>query len=478
MYVKKNSWVKHLDFILADLLCINLTLLIAYFLRNGVRNVYALKEYRTLLFAIMAQHFCISFFSNTYSDILRRGYFQEFKRVLVHNTGLMLFIMVFMFFTHTGAIYSRLMIFAFWVMDIFTMYFVHICLKTFLRKRDYREKKQTKLLIITTPENMEKVISEVNDGPDKSFEIVGVALNTNEEGIKECQGIPVVSEGTDMYDYVCKNVVDEVLLNSNYPSDNFDQIVETLVNIGITVDIKLNIKFNGGTQEFGHINDTKIIRTSANTVTITEMALKRAMDICAGVVGCLVTGILFIFVAPAIKIADPKGPVFFGQKRVGRNGRTFTIYKFRSMYVDAEERKKELMEKNKMEGLMFKMDADPRIIGSGPDGTRKGLGYYLRHLSIDEFPNFWSILKGDMSLVGTRPPTMDEYNQYELHHKSRLAAKPGLTGMWQVSGRSDFTDFEEIVKMDSDYIKNWNIGLDIKIILKTVLVVLGQKGSV
>lgn len=402
MYVKKNSWVKHLDFILADLLCINLTLLIAYFLRNGVRNVYALKEYRTLLFAIMALHFCVSFFSNTYSDILRRGYFQEFKRVLVHNTELMLCVMVFMFFTHTGATYSRLMIFAFWVMDIFAMYFVHICLKTFLRKRDYREKKQTKLLIITTPENMEKVISEVNDGPDKSFEIVGIALNTNEEGIKECQGIPVVSEVTDMYDYVCKNVVDEVLLNLNYPSDKFDQIVETLVNIGITVDIKLNIKFNGGTQEFGHINDTKIIRTSANTVTITEMALKRAMDICAGVVGCLVTGILFIFVAPAIKIADPKGPVFFGQKRVGRNGRTFTIYKFRSMYVDAEERKAELMAKNKMEGLMFKMDADPRIIGSGPDGTRKGLGYYLRHLSIDEFPNFWSILKGDMSLVGVR----------------------------------------------------------------------------
>lgn len=407
MYVKKNSWVKHLDFILADLLCINLTLLIAYFLRNGVRNVYALKEYRTLLFAIMALHFCISFFSNTYSDILRRGYFQEFKRVLVHNTGLMLCVMVFMFFTHTGAIYSRLMIFAFWVMDIFAMYFVHICLKTFLRKRDYREKKQTKLLIITTPENMEKVISEVNDGPDKSFEIVGIALNTNEEGIKECQGIPVVSEGTDMYDYVCKNVVDEVLLNSNYPSDNFDQIVETLVNIGITVDIKLNIKFNGGTQEFGHINDTKIIRTSANTVTITEMALKRAMDICAGIVGCIVTGILFIFVAPAIKIADPKGPVFFGQKRVGRNGRTFTIYKFRSMYVDAEERKKELLAKNKMEGLMFKMDADPRIIGSGPDGTRKGLGYYLRHLSIDEFPNFWSILKGDSGIIGTTKKNLD-----------------------------------------------------------------------
>ena len=209
-----------------------------------------------------------------------------------------------------------------------------------------------------------------------------------------------------------------------------------------------------------------------------EIFLKRALDICAGIVGCLITAILFIFIAPAIKIADPKGPVFFGQERVGKNGRKFKIYKFRSMYSDAEERKKELMDKNKMSGLMFKIDADPRIIGSGPDGKRKGLGHFLRASSLDEFPNFWSILKGDMSLVGTRPPTMDEYEKYELHHKSRLAAKPGLTGIWQVSGRSDFTDFEEVVKLDNEYIKNWTIGLDIKIILKTVVVVIARRGSV
>ena len=147
------------------------------------------------------------------------------------------------------------------------------------------------------------------------------------------------------------------------------------------------------------------------------------------------------------------------------------------MYVDAEERKKELMEKNKMEGLMFKMDADPRIIGSGPDGTRKGLGYYLRHLSIDEFPNFWSILKGDMSLVGTRPPTLDEFAQYSPYHKKRLSFRPGLTGMWQVSGRSDITDFEEIVKLDVEYIDNWSFWLDIKILLKTFLEVFTQKGA-
>ena len=161
--------------------------------------------------------------------------------------------------------------------------------------------------------------------------------------------------------------------------------------------------------------------------------------------------------------------MFFSQERVGRNGRKFKIYKFRSMYPDAEERKKELMEKNKMQGLMFKMDDDPRIIP---------IGKFIRKTSLDEFPQFFNVLKGDMSLVGTRPPTVDEYEQYETHHRVRLAAKPGLTGMWQVSGRSDIVDFEEVVALDKKYIEEWNIGLDIRILLETVKVVLTGKGSV
>ena len=122
-----------------------------------------------------------------------------------------------------------------------------------------------------------------------------------------------------------------------------------------------------------------------------------------------------------------------------------------------------------MQGLMFKMDNDPRITP---------IGKFIRKTSIDEFPQFWNILKGDMSLVGTRPPTMDEYKQYDMHHLSRLAIKPGLTGMWQVSGRSDITDFEEVVKLDNEYIRNFSLWLDAKIIIKTFGTVLGMKGSV
>ena len=140
------------------------------------------------------------------------------------------------------------------------------------------------------------------------------------------------------------------------------------------------------------------------------------------------------------------------------------------MYPDAEKRKKELMEQNRVsDGRMFKMEADPRII--------KGIGHFIRKTSLDEFPQFWNVLKGDMSLVGTRPPTVDEWEKYELHHRARLAIKPGITGMWQVSGRSEITDFEEVVKLDTEYIENWSIGLDLRLLLKTVLVVLKGSGS-
>ena len=143
------------------------------------------------------------------------------------------------------------------------------------------------------------------------------------------------------------------------------------------------------------------------------------------------------------------------------------------MYMDAEERKKELMSQNRVQGgMMFKIENDPRIIGGA-----KGIGNFIRKYSIDEFPQFWNVLKGDMSLVGTRPPTVDEWEKYDLHHRARLSIKPGITGRWQVSGRSEITDFEEVVQLDRDYITDWSIGLDIRTLFKTVWVVFDKKGS-
>ena len=157
------------------------------------------------------------------------------------------------------------------------------------------------------------------------------------------------------------------------------------------------------------------------------------------------------------------------------------MYKFRSMYMDAEERKAALMAQNKIgDGMMFKMDDDPRIIGSekkDKKGRPAGIGNFIRRTSLDEFPQFINVLKGDMSLVGTRPPTMDEWQKYDMSHRVRMSIKPGITGMWQVSGRSSITDFNEVVRLDREYIENWRLSLDIKILLKTVWVVIMRSGA-
>ena len=195
--------------------------------------------------------------------------------------------------------------------------------------------------------------------------------------------------------------------------------------------------------------------------------IKRMIDICGALVGMVITLIAGVILAPFLLLESP-GPLIFKQKRVGVNGRIFDFYKFRSMYKDAEARKKDLMAQNEMEGPMFKVENDPRV-------TK--VGAFIRKTSIDELPQFWNVLKGDMSLVGTRPPTVDEYQQYSYYQKRRISFRPGITGLWQISGRSDIKDFDEVVKLDLEYIDNWSLLLDFKIMFKTILVVFRGSGA-
>ncbi|MGG4407204.1 sugar transferase [Niallia taxi] len=194
---------------------------------------------------------------------------------------------------------------------------------------------------------------------------------------------------------------------------------------------------------------------------------KRCVDLIGSFLGLLVLSIIFIFVALLIKLEDPKGRVFFKQQRVGKDGKEFNMYKFRSMASDAEERLKELLEFNQASGAMFKMKDDPRI-------TK--VGKFIRKTSLDELPQLFNVLKGDMSLVGPRPPLPREVAEYSTYDKQRLLVIPGCTGLWQVSGRSNI-GFSEMVELDLYYIEKRSIIFDIKIILKTILVLFGSKNA-
>lgn len=193
--------------------------------------------------------------------------------------------------------------------------------------------------------------------------------------------------------------------------------------------------------------------------------LKRLIDILGALVGLTITAILSIPIIIAMQLDNP-GPVFYSQVRCGVKGKTFRIWKFRSMVVEADQLQH--LVTNQAKGNIFKNKNDPRVTRSGR---------FLRRTSLDELPQFWNVLKGDMSLVGTRPPTVNEVMNYETHHWERLNIKPGITGEWQVNGRSSVTDFEDIVRLDVAYQHKWSVTYDLQLIFKTLWVVVGKDGA-
>lgn len=268
---------------------------------------------------------------------------------------------------------------------------------------------------------------------------------------------------------LASNVVDEIVVAKSLSYDKrLKGILSECQDRGITITMLLKRQnYDTAMAQVSMIGDIPALKFHTVSLNEGQIYAKRILDIIGSSIGMILFGIAYIIFAPLIKL-ESKGPVLFKQDRVGKNGRVFKIWKFRSMGVDAEERKKELAQLNEMQGNMFKLTNDPRV-------TR--LGAFLRKTSIDELPQFYNVFVGDMSLVGTRPPTVQEVAEYKTHHYKRISVIPGITGLWQISGRSDIKDFEEVVRLDREYISNWTVWLDIKILFKTVLVVLKRRGS-
>ncbi|MCR5098222.1 MAG: sugar transferase [Lachnospiraceae bacterium] len=464
---EKTGWVKHLDFTLIDLVCIQASLVIAYAWRFSGRLLFYEDIYVRIAILAALLDLVVVFFAEPYNGILRRTRYQEIRATFTFCILVFGGLLSYMYALKRSELYSRPLLFVYLFTSMFLCYFSRVSWKIVVRQRKLRDKNKAIMTVVAENDNVEACLREIAMNKYTNFKVTGVVVVDKDRRGETIMGVPVVACADDFLDYVRKNVVDEVFIDGNTRASS-EALATELIELGTTVHMSLvhsnRLVPNRQLDNYG----TYIVLTSSMKIaTFRQLVVKRAMDILGGIVGLLITAVAFVIFAPIIKIQSP-GPVFYQSIRIGRNGRRFKFYKFRTMIPDADKHLQELAEKNEMQGKMFKMEDDPRIIP---------IGHFMRKYSIDELPQFWNVLKGDMSLVGTRPPTEDEFATYEYHHKARLGIRPGLTGMWQVSGRSDITDFEEVVALDTEYIMNWTLGLDIRILFKTIGVVLSGKGS-
>ncbi len=474
---RMSGWTKHLDFIIVDLICIELSYLIAYWIRRPVIYRYwGLSLYTLLNIILLAIDVIYVLIWPAYKNILKRGVLREIAAVLLHNLVLWLFAIAYLFLTQQAYYFSRIMMTWAIVLCVIFMLAARFSWKAVIRRIMRNGKYQANILVVSTAPYSAMMIQRFRERMYNGFNLKGLAIIDEDMIGQEIERVPVVCSKSTLIDYIKEEAIDEVMISIPENTRGNRWMVHRLLDMGVVVHLAVEyVEDDFPNAEIEKIGGFTFLTTSISQTGSGRMAIKRLIDIILSLIGLAIMGVVSIFVVPAIKHASP-GPVFFTQERVGKNGRHFKIYKFRSMYPDAEERKKDLMSQNEMEGQMFKIENDPRIIGS-EKGPGKGIGNFIRRTSIDELPQFINILKGDMSLVGTRPPTADEFENYNPRHKIRLSMKPGLTGLWQVSGRSKITDFEEIVRLDTYYIENWSLRMDARILWRTVGVVLRKEGA-
>ena len=466
----RTRWTKHLDFIFIDLVLFEVAMFISVLIR--FRSFHPADSDRFvrsgLILLVLILLFAI--LSNNYSGIMRRETPGEFISTLSFTTVIIGLFTVFLYIFKLADAYPRFVYICTWVLASVFIFFGRTIRKKELLKRPDNGHARRQILVITTEEEARGVLTRLKERRQGSYNIDSVAIVDRDLRGEAIRGIPVNAYRNDIFEYIRSTEIEEVFLHLPDNRSLATFFSDHLKEMGLTVHMSLSwqsesAQRNTRVEGFGGYT---VLTTSARIVPMGQLAAKRAIDIAGSLVGMAICGVIYLFVAPIIKKQSP-GPVIFAQERIGKNGKRFMLYKFRSMYPDAEERKAQLQEQNEVEdGLMFKIEHDPRVFP---------FGQFMRRTSLDEFPQFFNVFLGDMSLVGTRPPTVDEWEKYEYHYMKRLAIKPGITGLWQVSGRSDIKDFREVVALDTQYIDEWSIGLDIKILLKTVLVVLTKRGA-
>lgn len=470
--IQTKERIQNFILFFADLVCVLISFYLAGFiwlhLYKGFAIELTMDQLNDNMVTMLVSFILLTVIDAGAANFTSRGYLVELKEVIKKYIFFACIVAIYELLRRKEELFPRGVYVITFFMTVATVYVLRIVIKHMLIRHN-QSGHAIRLIVITTKEHVKQNLSLRDDTADWMRRLDAFAIIDADMIGESIEGVPVVASADTVMTYIRQGVADEVYIDIGY--DNIDSLrpmILELEDMGVTVHIKIDIldSFSDFDVALGRLGGNVVATFAHRLYAYKKLFLKRVADIAGGIVGTVIMLLCMPFVAIAIKLDSP-GPVFFKQRRVGKGGRYFNIYKFRSMYADAEERKQELASENEMQGLMFKVTDDTRI-------TR--VGKFLRKTSIDELPQFLNVLKGDMSLVGTRPPTIDEFKQYDGHHKRRLTMKPGITGMWQAYGRNTVTDFEDVVKMDLQYIDNWSLTLDIKILCKTIITVLKEGG--
>lgn len=377
---------------------------------------------------------------------------------------------------------SRLLLELFLVISFLMLLAVKIAVKQMLSQlaRRRRAREHWKVLLVGDLAHADTYFQLLQQHPHWGIQVIGVVsptfaaaangngrLNGHTNGASNGKGDGIRTNGWG--DALREYSADEVVAVCSWEeAPGLQNLAEVCAERGVIFRtmIKLPQTNVGGYQVEDLGKGTYLISLETIPQEAIPLLVKRVIDVVGAMSGLVLCALILPFYAWRLQRESP-GPVFFRQQRRGQNGRVFTLHKFRTMYPDAEARLEGLMGQNEMNGLLFKMKNDPRVTPTGA---------FMRKTHLDELPQFWNVLKGDMSLVGTRPPTANEVAQYEHHHYRRLSFKPGITGNWQLAGNGRVNNFEEVVRLDCEYIDTWSLWQDCKILTRTILKVARAEG--
>ncbi len=469
-----RNWMPWVS-VLVDAILINIAFAISYWLRYDRQLFRSVDPANNVPYSVYVPLVALLtvalLFSNRREGAynVRRGrpIFDELYGVLNATTTAIMLMVVLVFF-YRRLFYSRMIFIYAGVLIVILLGFARLLRGTFLGRMRQSGQGVDRILIVGAGEVGRLVMRNVIAQPDLGYRIIGFLDDDPMKCTADIGPIKALGPIENLQEVLKTHAIDQVFITLPWQYHRKTvRLVTEAQHVGVIARVVPDLfQLSLGGVDLESINGIPLISIKRTALTGLNLAVKRIFDVVVTTLALIGSAPIWLLVALAIKIDSP-GPVLFKQPRAGRNGRPFTVYKFRSMTYDAESVLEELRDRNEASGPMFKIRDDPR---------RTRVGRFIREFSLDELPQMINVLRGEMSWVGPRPALLAEVAQYKDWHRRRLEVQPGITGLWQVSGRSDLT-FDEMVMLDVYYAENWCMALDLRILLRTVPQVLFGEGA-